>query len=425
MSDAAPKKEFITPGFLGATVLVVALFAFWGMSNSLNDVLIPQFRKTFLLGDFASSFVQFATFIGYFVFAIPAALFMRRFGYRAAVVMGLVLFGTGALLFYPAAQFGEYHFFLLALFVVASGLSFLETSANPMIAAMGPAENADQRLNFAQMFNPLGTILGVFIGKELILSEHHYTPGQIQAMEPAARASWQAAELSAVKLPYLGIAGVVLLWAVLVAVARFPPMARKVVEDADAGAGGFRGLLAYPRYWLGVFAQFAYVGAQVGVWSFVIRYTQYNTPGTAEKVAANNLIITLTLFFAGRFVGTLLMSKFRPATLLALFAAADVALCVTAALAGGKFGLYALMATSFFMSIQFPTIFSSSLRGLGSHTKSGSSFLVMAIVGGALIPPLMGFISDRSSINLAMLVPAACFVVVWLFGMKSRGTAPA
>src|SRR5512134_441152 len=178
------KREFITPGFLGATVLVVALFCFWGMSNSLNDVLIPQFRKTFLLGDFASSFVQFATFIGYFVFAIPASLFMRRYGYRAAVVMGLVLFGTGALLFYPAAQFGEYHFFLGALFVVASGLSFLETSANPMIAAMGPAENADQRLNFAQMFNPLGTILGVFVGKTLILSEHSLSPEQIRAMEP-------------------------------------------------------------------------------------------------------------------------------------------------------------------------------------------------------------------------------------------------
>jgi MFS transporter, FHS family, L-fucose permease len=419
------RKNLITPGFLTATILVVALFAFWGMSNSLNDVLIPQFRKTFLLGDFASSFVQFATFIGYFLFAIPASLFMRRFGYRAAVVMGLVLFGTGALLFYPAAQYGEYHFFLGALFVVASGLSFLETSANPMIAAMGPPENADQRLNFAQMFNPLGTILGVFVGKELILSEHHLSAEQIQAMEPATRAAWQAGELTAVKLPYLGIACVVLLWAVLVAVAKFPPMARKVVHDADAGAGGFRGLLAFPRYWLGVLAQFAYVGAQVGVWSFVIRYTQFNTPGTAEKVAANNLIITLTLFFAGRFVGTLLMSKFRPATLLSLFAAADVALCIAAALAGGDVGLYALMATSFFMSIQFPTIFTMSLRGLGAHTKSGSSFLVMAIVGGALIPPLMGLISDASSINLAMLVPAACFVVVWLFGMKSRGTAPA
>lgn len=418
-------REFITPGFLGATVLVVALFAFWGMSNSLNDVLIPQFRKTFLLGDFATSFVQFATFIGYFVFAIPASLFMRRFGYRAAVVMGLVLFGTGALLFYPSAKFGEYHFFLIALFVVASGLSFLETSANPMIAAMGPAESADQRLNFAQMFNPLGTICGVFLGKELILSDSHLDADQIRAMEPAAQAAWRAAELAAVKLPYLGIAGVVLLWAVLVAVAKFPPLAQRVAVDAQAEAGGFSGLKAFPRYWFGVLAQFAYVGAQVGVWSFVIRYTQFNSPGTAEKLAANNLLITLVLFFAGRFVGTLLMSKFRPALLLGLFAAADVALCAAAALAGGDFGLKALMATSFFMSIQFPTIFTTSLRGLGHHTKAGSSFLVMAIVGGAVVPPVMGLVSDASSINTAMLVPAICFAVVMSFGFTTRSAVPA
>jgi MFS transporter, FHS family, L-fucose permease len=417
--NGAPRQPLITPGFLGATVLVVALFAFWGMSNSLNDVLIPQFRKTFLLGDFASSFVQFATFIGYFTFAIPASLFMRRFGYRAAVVMGLVLFGSGALLFWPAAQFGEYHFFLIALFVVASGLSFLETSANPMIAAMGPPGNADQRLNFAQMFNPLGTIVGVFVGKELILSEHPVSADAVRAMEPTAQAAWRAAELSAVKLPYLGIGGVVLLWALLVAVTKFPALATRGGAEAGGGAG-FRGLGAFPHYWLGVLAQFAYVGAQVGVWSFVIRYTVFNSPGTAEKLAANNLLITLALFFAGRFAGTLLMSRVRPALLLGAFAAVDVVLCIAAASAGGHMGLYALMATSFFMSIQFPTIFTISLRGLGEHTKAGSSFLVMAIVGGAIVPPLMGLVSDASSINVAFFVPAACFAVVAWFGFKSR-----
>jgi FHS family L-fucose permease-like MFS transporter len=412
-------RTFITPGFLGATVLVVALFAFWGMSNSLNDVLIPQFRKTFQLGDFASSFVQFATFIGYFTFAIPASLFMRRFGYRAAVVMGLVLFGTGALLFWPAAQFGEYHFFLIALFVVASGLSFLETSANPMIAAMGPPENADQRLNFAQTFNPLGTIVGVFVGKELILSEHATSAESIRAMDSAALGAWRAAELAAVKLPYLGIAAVVLLWARLVATAKFPPLATRGAADGEHG-GSFAGLKVFPHYWFGVLAQFAYVGAQVGVWSFVIRYTMVNSPGMAENPAANNLLITLTLFFAGRFAGTLLMSKVRPAVLLAVFAAADMLLCIGAAASGGNVGLYALMATSFFMSIQFPTIFTISLRGLGEHTKAGSSFLVMAIVGGAVIPPLMGLVSDASSINLAFYVPAACFAVVAAFGFRSR-----
>jgi len=416
-------RALITPGFLVATVLVVALFFFWGVSNSLNDVLIPQFRKTFLLSDFASSLVQFATFIGYFVFAIPASLFMRRFGYRAAVVMGLALFGTGALLFYPAALLGEYHWFLAALFVVASGLSFLETSANPMIAIMGPPESADQRLNFAQTFNPLGTIAGVFVGKELILSEHHVTPEQIRAMEPAVQATWRAGELAAVKLPYLGIACVVLIWAVVVALAKFPAMARRVREDDAVPAGGFSGLAQFPRYWLGVFAQFAYVGAQVGVWSFLIRYTQFNFPGTSEHTAAGNLFWSLVLFFAGRSIGTLLMSKFPAAKLLMLFAAADIALCIVGATTGGNTGLYALMATSFFMSIQFPTIFTMSLRGLGPYTKTGSSFLVMAIVGGALIPMVMGGVSDASTINFAMLVPAACFAVVLWFAMKSRGKA--
>ena len=416
-------KAFITPGFLVATALIVALFFFWGMSNSLNDILIPQFRKTFLLGDFASSLVQFATFIGYFTFAIPASLFMRRFGYRAAVVMGLVLFGSGALLFYPAAQLGEYHWFLVALFVVASGLSFLETSANPLIAIMGPAHNAAQRLNFAQAFNPLGTIAGVLLGKTLILSENHLDAAQIQSMDPATRAAWQASELAAVKLPYLGIAAIVLLWALLVAIAKFPPMAQRAADEGQGASGGFAGLKNFPHYWFGVFAQFAYVGAQVGVWSFLIRYTQFNFPGTSENSAADYLFYSLVLFFAGRFIGTLLMSKFKPALLLTVFATADLILCVVGALKGAEIGLYALMTTSFFMSIQFPTIFTMSLRGLGTYTKSGSSFLVMAIVGGALIPMAMGLVSDASTINMAMLVPAACFAVVAWFGRKSREAA--
>jgi FHS family L-fucose permease-like MFS transporter len=203
-------------------------------------------------------------------------------------------------------------------------------------------------------------------------------------------------------------------------------MASRVDDDGAREAGGFSGLSKFPRYWLGVFAQFAYVGAQVGVWSFMIRYTQFNFPETAERAAAQNLFYTLMLFFAGRFIGTLLMSKFRPAALLVTFAAADIALCVVAAASGGKVGLYALMGTSFFMSIQFPTIFTMSLRGLGSYTKSGASFLVMAVVGGAVFPPLMGAVSDASSINIAMLVPAACFgAVAWFAWQSSAARSPA
>ena len=409
------KTAFITPGYLFATILIVGLFFMWGVANSLNDVLIPQFRKAFQLDDFASSLVQSAFYFGYFCFAVPASLFMRRFGYRAAVLMGLGLYSAGALLFLPAAQASQYYGFLIALYVIASGLAFLETSANPLIAVMGPADTADQRLNFAQTFNPIGTMLGSYVGGMLIFSDVHYSPEQLQALTPDAFAAFRATELDSVKLPYVLIAAMVIFWAALVAFARFPP-----VDRTGETEGGFAGLAKFPRYWLGVFAQFAYVGAQVGVWSFLIRYTQHNFPGTLEKDALRWLPISFGIFFAGRLIGTLLMSRVNPAKLLASFAAINVALCLVAVFSGGHIGLTALIASSFFMSIMFPTIFSMSLRGLGIYTKSGSSFLVMAIIGGAVFTAAMGLISRETTINLAYIVPAVCFAIVFLFAWKAR-----
>jgi FHS family L-fucose permease-like MFS transporter len=417
-SLASEPRALITPGYLFATILIIGLFFMWGVANSLNDVLIPQFRKAFQLDDFASSLVQSAFYFGYFCFAIPASLFMRRYGYRAAVLMGLSLYGAGALLFLPAAQASQYYGFLIALYVIASGLAFLETSANPLIAVMGPPGSTDQRLNFAQTFNPIGTMMGSYVGGMLIFSDVHYTPDQLQALTPEAFAAFRATELAAVKLPYILIAAMVLTWAALVAFAKFPP-----IDRGSEAEGGFAGLGKFPRYWLGVVAQFAYVGAQVGVWSFLIRYTQHNFPGTLEKDALRWLPISFGIFFAGRFIGTLLMSRVNPAKLLASFAAINVALCVIAVFAGGHVGLTALIASSFFMSIMFPTIFSMSLRGLGVYTKSGSSFLVMAIIGGAVFTAAMGFISRESSINVAYLVPAVCFAIVFLFAWKSRQAA--
>jgi MFS transporter, FHS family, L-fucose permease len=413
------KRALITPGYLAATVLIVGLFFMWGVANSLNDVLIPQFRKAFQLDDLGSSLVQSAFYFGYFCFAIPASLFMRRFGYRAAVLLGLCLYGVGALLFLPATHASQYYGFLIALYIIASGCAFLETSANPLMAVMGPAETSDQRLNFAQMFNPVGTMSGSFIGGLLIFSDVQHTPEELQAMAPAALEAFRASELSAVKLPYIIIAAMVLFWAVLVAIVKFPP-----VDQPRGSEGGFGGLSKFPRYWLGVFAQFAYVGAQVGVWSFLIRYTQYNFPGTLEKQAVHWLPISFAIFFAGRFVGTALMSRLNPAKLLAAFAAINVVLCLIAVAFGGHAGLTALIASSFFMSIMFPTIFTMSLRGLGIYTKSGSAFLVMAIIGGAIFTAAMGWISRESSINVAYVVPAFCFAIVFLFGWVSRRAAP-
>jgi FHS family L-fucose permease-like MFS transporter len=269
------------------------------------------------------------------------------------------------------------------------------------------------------MFNPVGTMSGSFIGGLLIFSDVQYTPEQLQAMAPAALAAFRASELAAVKLPYIIIAAMVLFWALLVAVVKFPP-----VDQPRGSEGGFGGLKKFPRYWLGVFAQFAYVGAQVGVWSFLIRYTQYNFPGTLEKQAVHWLPISFAIFFAGRFIGTLLMSKFDPAKLLAAYAAINVVLCLVAVAFGGNIGLTALIAASFFMSIMFPTIFTMSLRGLGIYTKAGSAFLVMAIIGGAIFTAIMGWISRESSINVAYVVPAFCFAIVFLFGWVSRRAAP-
>jgi FHS family L-fucose permease-like MFS transporter len=421
MTETESRKGFITPGYLFATVLIVGLFFMWGVANSLNDVLIPQFRKALQLDDFASSLVQSAFYFGYFCFAIPASLVMRRFGYRAAVLVGLALYGTGALLFIPAANSTQYYAFLGALYVIASGLAFLETSANPLIAVMGPAHNADRRLNFAQTFNPIGTMSGSYLGGLLIFSGVSYSPEQLAAMSPDAVAAFRATELAAVKLPYILIAALVFGWALLVAFAKFPPVDQQRVDGAEEG--GFAGLKAFPRYWLGVLAQFAYVGAQVGSWSFLIRYAQVNF-GLKEDEVLHYVPMAFGIFFAGRLVGTALMTKVNPAGLLATFSLVNVALCLVAATAGGHVGLYALLAESFFMSIMFPTIFSMSLRGLGNHVKAGAAPLVMAIIGGAVITPIMGYVSRESFINRAYLVPAVCFAVVFFFAWRSRRDTP-
>jgi len=407
--------------------LIVSLFFLWGMANNLNDVLIPHFRKAFSLSDLASGLVQSAFYLGYFLVAIPASLFMQRFGYKRAVIFGLALYGAGALLFWPAAEAHSYLFFLGALFVIASGLAFLETAANPMVATLGAPENAERRLNFAQAFNPLGSIAGVAIGSAFILSGIEPTPEEIAAMTPAALDAWRAQEATAVQMPYLVIGLGVLVWAGLIALTRFPASATQgeVAGSADHSAG-FGELFRRPRYLFGVFAQFCYVGAQVGVWSFTIRYVQAELPGTSEHSAADLLIVALVLFMAGRFVGTALMGRIAPLTLLAVFGLANTLLMLVAVAVGGVAGVAALTLASFFMSIMFPTIFAASLRGLGPLTKLGSSLLVMAIIGGAVLTAAMGLISDQSgAIRMAMLVPCACFAVVAAFGWNRQASPEA
>lgn len=405
------------PSMLLPLVLIVSLFFLWGVANNLNDILIGHFKKAFSLTDLESGLVQSAFYFGYFVFAIPAALYMKRFGYKAGVIVGLLLYGIGALLFYPAAEVQQYRFFLLALFVIASGLAFLETSANPLIVAMGNPDTAERRLNLAQSFNPLGVISGVLIGKLFILSGIEPSAAELAAMTVSEREAFYATEARAVQGPYLVLAGVVLFWALMVWRVKFPKVA---TEAAGVGKARDYRVLFKDRYFMfGVLSQFFYVGAQVCIWSFMIRYGQKALPGLGEKALADFLIWSLVAFMIGRFVATALMSKFRPASLMLWFALINIALCGIAMASPNMTGMLALAATSFFMSLMFPTIFALSLRGLGERAKAGSSLLIMAIVGGAVLTAVMGGVSDLSSINIAVVVPLVCFVVIALFSRAS------
>ncbi len=411
-----------TRSMLWPLVLITSLFFLWGMANNLNDILIQQFRKAFTLSDLQSGLVQSAFYMGYFVLALPAGLVSRRFGYKAGVVVGLVLYAAGALLFYPAAQAQTYGLFLLALFVIASGLAFLETSANPLITVLGDPAGSARRLNLAQAFNPVGSVTGLLMGKYLILSGIEHSDAALAAMPAAERARFYATETQAVQGPYIAIGLFVLAWALLVAFTRFPAQASAPVRDEAGEQIGWRqaisGLFAKRPFLFAVVAQFFYVGAQVGVWSYTIRYAQEAT-GIGERGAADWVIAATILFLVGRFIGVALMTKIDAARLMLAFAIINVVLAVIAATTTGVVGLVALTAISVFMSIMFPTIFAIGVKDLGPYTQTGASMIVMAIIGGAVLTPIMGAVSTAATIHLAMLVPAACFAVVALFAWSS------
>jgi FHS family L-fucose permease-like MFS transporter len=400
--------------------LIVSLFFLWGVANNLNDILIKQFKKAFELSDFQAGLVQSAFYMGYFVLAIPAGICMRRLGYKAALLIGLGLYAAGAFLFYPAAAGHSYRLFLIALFVIASGLAFLETSANPLVTVLGPADRAAWRLNLAQSFNPLGSITGVLLGQHFIFSGVEHAPNELAAMTATARQGYYISESAAVQIPYLVIGSVVVIWALLIAFIRFPAIANRT-EQAQSSGPRVRHLLHNSNFVLAVVAQFFYVGAQVGVWSFLIRYVQVALPGTPEKSAANFLTLSLIIFMLGRFIGTALMRYVTPARLLTIFAVINIVLVTIAVLTPGSVGVYALVVTSLFMSVMFPTIFALGLRGLDDEDrKSGSSFLVMAIIGGALLTAVMGAVSDLAGIHRAMAVPLLSFAVVLAFALNTR-----
>lgn len=414
MTKPAPltERRYILP-----LAMVTSLFFVWAIGVNLNDVLIQHLKKAFGLTDFQSSLIQFAFFGGYFLAAFPAGWLMQRIGYKRGILTGLMVCATGTILFIPAASVRVYAFFLFALFVMACGQSVLEVAANPYVTTLGPTESSEQRLNLAQSFNATGAFLVAVLGSKFILSGIEYTSAQQEAMPPAQLLSYRISEANMVKAPYLVITGIFLVIAVLIFFTRLP----EIQESTEAGAternAKASGTLAFPHLLKGVVAQFCYVGAQVGVASFIIRFSEFTLSGTYEKAAARFLQAHLLGFMLGRFSGSALMHKIAPSRLLSIFAAGSL-LCLTVILlASGVPAIAAIVALGFFHSIMFPTIFALSIKNLGPYTKIGSSFLVMSIIGGAICPLIMGRISDASNIQRAFVVPLLCHAFVFYFAM--------
>jgi MFS transporter, FHS family, L-fucose permease len=422
-SDRKSGHGLFPEGHISVFILVTALFYLWGIPNNLNDVLIRQFMKSFAISRFQAGLVQSAFYMGYFLLAIPAALLMRRLGYKAGFVTGLLLYGSGCYLFWPAALSGRYAFFLLALFVIASGLSFLETAANPFIAQLGDPESSERRLNFSQAFNPLGSISGVLIGTVFIFSGVELTSTQIESMQAQHLydAYLRSEKLRTVK-PYLFLGSVAIFWAILILRTKFPTI-QSEHENSREDHGRFRDLLRYPHFLFAVVAQFMYVGAQVGTWSFFIQYVQEFTH-QPEKIAGYFLTGTLAAFGIGRFSSAYLMRFLSPSKLLGAYAVINVVLLAIGVALPGWIGLWAVFLTSFFMSVMFPTIFALGLKELGPNTKIGGSFLVMAIVGGAVLTPIMGLIAEGRSIAIAYLVPLVAYGVVAVYAFAGAKLPP-
>lgn len=398
-------------------ILVTSIFFMWGVANTLNSILIKQFQKSFDLSDFQSGMVQAAFYMGYFLLAIPAAQLMKRHGYKAAIITGLVLYGVGALMFYPAGEIKVYGVFLFSLFVIASGLAFLETASNPFVAILGPVESSEKRLNLSQSFNSLGAIMGIVIGRYFIFSGIEYSPEQLAALNTEQLQAFYDAEMRSVQMPYIIIGGIVLLWALLIKFSKFPEL-KDTGDKTSETTHGWKNLLVHKHFVLGVIALFMYVGAQVGTWSYLINYSQTTVPGTNEMMAADYLTFSLIGLMVGRFSSTLMMRFFKPANIMAVYAGANVLLVVIAVALPGMIGIWALVLSSFFMSLMFPTIFALAIKGLGDDTQIGSSVMIMAIIGSAVMTALMGVISDYSSIVYAYIVPIFCYIYILWYSVK-------
>ncbi|WP_242689080.1 L-fucose:H+ symporter permease [Pedobacter sp. SYSU D00535] len=403
-------------------ILVTCLFFLWGMAHNLDSILIPHLKKACQLNNRQSTLVDTSIFFAYFLMALPAGAILKKWGYKNSIILGLLVFAAGAFLFVPAANSRAYEIFLIALFIIGCGLTVLETAANPYAAVLGSPATASNRLNLAASFNGLAAMVAPIVGKLFILSGKEYTPEQLEAMSESARLSYLAGEAASVKMPYIVLGSVLLLIAILFKFMHVPEV--KPQSDDVSIKGGFFEVLKRRHLSWAVVAQFFYVGAQVCVTSFFIRMAQQGA-GVNELTAAEYLAVYGFLFMAGRFVGTGLLKFISSQNLLSIYSVLSVLLCLVSIYGEGIYVIYALLGLGFFMSIMFPTIFALGITNLGEGTKAGSSWIIMAIVGGAILPYLMGTIIDFNgdNIQLGYIIPLICFVVILFFGI--RGYKPA
>jgi MFS transporter, FHS family, L-fucose permease len=411
------RTQLVYPGLTVPFILIVTCFAAWGSAANLTDVLVGVFRHIFTMSNFQSALVQFAYYGAYFSLAIPAAIINRRYGYKAGVLAGLGLATLGGLLFIPASMLLAYGYFLLALFVLAAGLSILETSANPFVIAMGPEENATQRLNLAQSFNPVGANIGVLLGAVLILPQ--ITPeSEKAAMTAEQLRAAQEEDLSLVLGPYTGIAFVLLVIWLVIAFQKIPVPEEHAPQFGleERGTGVVSRLWRNRHYRYGVAAQFLNVGAQVCAWTFTIQYAQ-DVVGVPTAISGWYLQASLILFLIARFVMTYLLGIYRPTKLLFAMGALGVVFCLVAMFSPNMIGLLAVVGISLSLSLMFPTIYGVALRGLGPDTKFGAAGLVMAILGGALLPLVQGKLMDTIGTNLAFIVPGVCLGLVACYAL--------
>jgi FHS family L-fucose permease-like MFS transporter len=426
------KKSVIPPGVILPFVLVTSLFALWGFANDITNPMVAAFKNILLISNFESSLVQFAFYGGYCVMAFPAALFIKRFSYKSGILLGLLLYALGCLLFIPSGRMVSFEAFLISYFIMTCGLSFLETSSNPYILSMGPEETSTRRLNFAQSFNPIGSLIGMLTARNLILQRlNPATEAARQTLaqtDPSALAAIRDQDLSVIIGPYAWLGAVVLAFFILFVVVRLP----KAKEEEDSTGldlgGTFRRLWHNKKYIEGVVAQTFYVGAQIMCWTFIIQYAG-DALGMSKAEAQKYNMIAMGIFVSSRFVCTHLLKFFSPGGLLLALASGGFAFILGTILIQGLTGLWCLVGVSACMSLMFPTIYGIALKGLGDDAKLGSAGLIMAIGGGCLMPPMQAAIMDMdafnlgfmtlSSVRVSFVLPLICFVVIAVYGFRT------